>query len=921
MQARFSLQRFAAPGTSARNGLVTTACLGAAALVCAVVLAGWSAGISRFTGYGGSYMVMQPLTAIAHLCIAAALYASMRARHGVAIVLLIFSLMIATSALLQNALILDFGIDRILFPDRLATLGRSRAGRPGTIPAITILLLSLTTFLSMRRGRRANRAAVLFGSLTIGITLISAAAFPLEAAAPESGELNVLMSIPTGLATILNAIAAMMWRHDRAWPGLFSVAQDEKRSFRMAYLLCVLAPATFALIELWCFRNAGLKPATLEIIRAVAQSLVSVTILFWAWSWITRASGVRDNLTRALDSAPIAIVTLTGEILRWSKGCERLYQWTAEEAVGHNKHELLHASSHCPPDEQMEFEREIVEYRRDGSMLDILEQARLVQEDPNAAPVLVLSMTDITARKKAEEALRASDARLALAVEVHEIGIFEWDMDSDRTTLSSDAERLLGLPLDGVSGGMADLISLIQQQFHVEFFPELTLVLKDQLPRVSFLFRAISPYDPPYRVEGSARCFYSKDGNLSRLIGVLFDASEHERRAAEMEARESELRAILETVPEALVTIDTEGRILSFSTTAEKLFGYGTFDVIGRDVGMLMPESFRAEYRRVLDHYRKTGENHAIGLRRWTGLRRDGSEIPIEFTVGEADVRPARILTLFVRDLSEQIASQMRLSELREELLHVSRLSAMGEMAAGLAHELNQPLATMINFLGAAERMLANENVDKGEVTELLRRATGQSMHAGEIIRRVRTFASRGEVEFGPQQASELIADSIDLALTSMERKTIDIAIDIDPAHDRILADRVQIQQVLVNMIQNATEAMRDADTHDPQIRFTTRDAEGGMIEIAVQDNGPGIPADILNRHHEHFVSTKAHGMGIGLSICRRIIEAHRGHLSTGNSPEAGAIIRFTIPAFPAVDRPAADRPVHDGPAEDGGAS
>ncbi|MBB5685242.1 PAS domain-containing sensor histidine kinase [Sphingobium boeckii] len=704
----------------------------------------------------------------------------------------------------------------------------------------TILLLALVTGLLMIRDRQATRMARIVAGVTIGIAAWSISAFPSRYAAPA--EFQLFIPAGAGLITGLIAMAAIVWSQSKAWPGRFS-----------------------------------------------------------------RSLATRTRLIGALDSATIAITDPDGRILHWSRGCEQLYQWSAADAVGRIKHELLRSSagpSATPIAVKGECEREITEHKQDGSPVEILEQSRPIQGATKAEGIIVLTMTDITARKQIEQALRESDARLALAVEAHEIGIFEWTIGSDLVSYSTQAQRLLGFPPDTASLDTERAEKLILSSFHREFIPPLDVARENRISRVKFQLRTIAPVAMPQVIEGSTHCFYTDDGLISRMLGVLLDTSEHEHRATMLEIRESALKAILKTVPEALITIDITGKVGSFNANAEKLFGHPAQDVIGRDVAMLMPRKFRRIYHRFIDRYLETGEYPPVGPGNyWIALHRDGKEIPVKLSVGKAQSGPDSILTLFVSDLTDQIADQTRLAKLRDELLHVSRLSAMGEMAAGLAHELNQPLAAMSNFVGAADLILANDRFDKSRVTELLRLTASQAMRAGEIIQRVRTFASKGEVEFQAQRLDEIIADSIDLALTSAERKIIDIKTEIDPRHAFIFADRVQIQQVLVNMTRNAIEAMTDAKTYHPQIHFVTRGTEDNMVEIAVNDNGPGIPLDVLNRHHEHFVSSKAHGMGIGLSICRRIVEAHRGRLSTENLPGVGAVVRFTVPAFGDIER------------------
>jgi two-component system sensor kinase FixL len=891
--------------TGAGHRLGALVFLSSAALLCIIVFAGWILDQPRLSGLGSGIMVMQPLTVLAHGCIAIGLFTATRRRFHLAALVLTIPLGIAIMSLLEHGFAIDLSIDRLMFRAAVMREMRAHPGRTGLMPAVMILFLTIAILLSLTTNLLANKISVVLCCLTIAIAMMSSAAFPLGllAHSGQGGVPELYMPFSVGLIAMLNAFGAMVWRGDRVWPGASSLSVAERWRFRTMFALCQCAPILFALIELWLSRHAHLHSQSLQILHAMAQSAISMVILLWAWTKISSNVAKQERLIWALNATSVIITTPTGEIVYWSDGCERLYQWTAKEAVGRTKHDLLRSSAEYPVSMSGLaglVEREIVEHKRDGTPINILEHIRLIDAEAARSAVVVLSMTDITERKKAQEALRASDARLKLAVEAHGIGIFEWVAKTDMVTLSAEAQRLLGIAVSAFAGNATEVERLVSARFSRQFSPELEVVVANSLPRVGLFLRSILPTGRPRRIDGSARLFYADDGSCNRMLGILFDGSEHERHAAELEERESRLRAILDTVPEALVTIDTDGTIRFFSATAETLFGYSAAEAVGRNIIMLVPEHLRVEYRQRLENYvDHVPLDPAESNRRMSFLHRDGSEIMVQLAVGEAVAGNDRILTIFIRDLREQIASEARLAELREELLHVSRLSAMGEMAAGLAHELNQPLAAMSNFLGAASMLLANQDGGTSRVTELLKLAARQAMRAGEIITRVRTFVSKGDVEFAQQKVDELITDSIDLALTSVERKDLEIEINIDTAHDRIFADRVQIQQVIVNMITNAIEAIRDARSPRPKIIFTARGTKDGMVEISLQDSGPGIPADILNRNHEHFVSTKTYGMGIGLSICRRIVEAHHGQMSTGNHPGGGAIVRFTIPAYP----------------------
>ncbi len=359
------------------------------------------------------------------------------------------------------------------------------------------------------------------------------------------------------------------------------------------------------------------------------------------------------------------------------------------------------------------------------------------------------------------------------------------------------------------------------------------------------------------------------------------------------------LRSVLDTVPDAVVVIDPRGIMTSFSPAAERLFGWNAPEVIGRNVSMLMPEPHQTAHDAYLERYERTGDKRVIGIGRIvTGLRRDGTTFPMELAVGETK-GPTRAYTGFIRDLTERHATESRLQELQGELVHVSRLTAMGEMATTLAHELNQPLSAIANLLTGSRRLMdRGRPEDQAKVRDAIDRASDQALRAGDVIHRMREFVRRGATERDVESLSELVDDARALALIGVREGQAEVSIALDPACDAVFADRVQIQQVLVNLIRNAVEAMDGRPVR--RLSVTSRRQEDGVVEVAVADTGSGVDDAFRARLFEPFMTTKAEGMGVGLSISRSIIEAHGGRIWADANPGGGTIFRFTLPPAPA---------------------
>ena len=360
---------------------------------------------------------------------------------------------------------------------------------------------------------------------------------------------------------------------------------------------------------------------------------------------------------------------------------------------------------------------------------------------------------------------------------------------------------------------------------------------------------------------------------------------------------EAHLRSILATVPDAMVVIDEEGTILSFSAAAERMFGYIEADVVEQNVKILMPSPDRERHDQYLINYLTTGKRKIIGVGRvTTALHRDGNTFPIELSVGEAWLGERRIFTGFIRDLTERQQTLHRLQDLQSELAHVGRVSEMGTLASSLAHELNQPLTAVASYCESARELLDNEPDSDAldMVKEALDEAAQQAIRAGQIVRRLRDFMSTGETDRQIESLQRLINEANALALVGSREHGIDVQVELDPAADRVLVDRIQIQQVLVNLIRNAIDAMMDSQTRNLTLR-TAREGQG-FVEVMIEDTGSGISAKIAEQLFQPFVTSKQNGMGIGLSICRTIIEAHGGRIWFEPGGDGGTAFHFTVP-------------------------
>jgi two-component system sensor kinase FixL len=312
-----------------------------------------------------------------------------------------------------------------------------------------------------------------------------------------------------------------------------------------------------------------------------------------------------------------------------------------------------------------------------------------------------------------------------------------------------------------------------------------------------------------------------------------------------------------------------------------------------------MPSPYREQHDGYLDRYLRTGERRIIGVGRVVvGQRQNGSTFPMELSVGEVNQGGRQLFTGFVRDLTERQQTRTRLQELQDEVLHVSRLRSMGEMAAALAHELNQPLTASANYVSAALRLIDAPQPDLAQIRRALTLASGQTLRSGEIIRRLRAFVERGETARRTEQLDALMEEASALALVGVGNRAVTLKYTRDPNLPPVNADRVQVQQVLLNLLRNAVEAMETSPVRELTLGTAVWDS---MVAVSVADTGSGIPPSIEAQLFQPFVTTKREGMGIGLSVCRAIVEAHGGRLWVEPNPGGGSVFRFTLPVAEAT--------------------
>jgi len=372
-------------------------------------------------------------------------------------------------------------------------------------------------------------------------------------------------------------------------------------------------------------------------------------------------------------------------------------------------------------------------------------------------------------------------------------------------------------------------------------------------------------------------------------------ANPEERNAAmtstgEHAADAARLAAIVESSDDAILAKDLNGVILSWNRAAERLFGYTASEVLGLPVTVIFPPD-RVEEEAVILGRIRSGERvaHYETARR----RMDGRIIDVSVTISpirDASGNIAGASTIF-RDLTGRNIRDQRILELQTELAHVQRLNELGQVVSTLVHEINQPLTAISNYVNACRRLVTTGDQDR--MRAVLERIADQTNRTREIVKRIRDFVKKRDVQMRAEDLSQVIEEAIGLTRASVRDRGLTLAVDTDPPGVQVEIDKVQVQQVLFNLLRNAIEAMQDQPKRE--LMVATSVVQSGMVEISVADTGPGLVAEVRTKLFQPFVTTKANGMGVGLSVCRAIVESHRGRMWADDNPGGGTVFRFTV--------------------------
>ena len=539
------------------------------------------------------------------------------------------------------------------------------------------------------------------------------------------------------------------------------------------------------------------------------------------------------------------------------------------------------------------FEAEARLRRADGEYRLMLLRKVPLRDEAGSIVKWYGSATDIEERKRAEQELRQAEEHIRAILEYSPNWIFLKDTEGRYLLVNREIERVFGISQEQIKGKTdseifppeqaaeyrANDLKVLRAGLTMEY--EETALLEDGL------HTSIVHKFP----------LFDTHGNIYATGGVSTDITERKRAEEARRYSEEQYRTVVETATDAVVSIDEDSKILFVNPATTKIFGYDTSELIGRPLMMLMPESLSKLHEAGFRRYLATGERHL----NWQGaeltaLRKNGQEFPVEVSFGEMISNGHKVFTGFIRDISEKKRAEEALQEAQDKLAHVTRTQAMGELAAAIAHEVNQPLTAIVTNANFSLRQLKGSTANLDELRTAITEIVNDATRASAVISRIRGLLVKGSPRRTELDINEIIQEVITLLRNELTRNRVSLRADLAANLPRVSGDPVQLQQVLINLIVNAIEAMR-ASTERPRklLIRSARNADGILVQV--QDSGPGIKPELVDGIFEPFFTTKAEGIGMGLAISRSIIESHGGHLSLVPVSQ-GALLQFTLPVI-----------------------
>jgi two-component system, LuxR family, sensor kinase FixL len=488
-----------------------------------------------------------------------------------------------------------------------------------------------------------------------------------------------------------------------------------------------------------------------------------------------------------------------------------------------------------------------------------------------------------------QAALRKTERDMEIAVNAVDLALWTWDIARNEVWLSPKARAVFGFsPSEKLN------TERIRGVIHPEDRELLRNAVKNSLQTGAenpIEYRVMLPSGEIRWLVRRSRTEFDRSGKPVSMHGILFDITE--RKFAE-----ERFRLVVETAPTAMIMVNKEGRITLVNKRVETLFGYERDELLGHPIEMLVPERFRSQHVGDRHGYLCDPQARPMGAgRELFGRRKDGSEVPIEIGLNPIHTSKGLLVLASIVDISERKLAELERARQRHDLAHLARVTTLGELSSSLAHELTHPITAILSNAQAAQRFLDAEDVDLNEVREILNDIVTEDQRAGEVIHRLRQLLRKGEPpkHCDDVDLNEVIGDVLKLTRSDLINQNVTVDTDLAQNLPPVTGDQVQLQQVVLNLVMNGCEAMADCDSSERQLLIASK-SENGAVGVSVTDRGGGIHEKKLEQVFERFFTTKKEGMGLGLSICRTIIDAHQGKIWATNNGGCGATFHFSLP-------------------------
>jgi len=531
---------------------------------------------------------------------------------------------------------------------------------------------------------------------------------------------------------------------------------------------------------------------------------------------------------------------------------------------------------------------------QDGTYRWHLNQAVVLRDAEGKVLKFIGTTTDIDDQKRAQEELRASETNLreilngipGFVCTLNPAGQIDL---ANRPLLDFFGMTVEELNSWGTNGAIhSDDLPRVIAEFTHSMTTGIPIDTEARYRRADGVYRWSQLQIVPVR---------DTEGKITVWYGLLTDIEDRKRAEDELRRSEARHRIVVETASDAVVSIDEGGTIILANPATKRIFGHNPEELIGKPLTVLMPGAMRGLHETGFKRYLETGARHL----NWQGtevtaLRANGEEFPAEVSFGEMTLDQRKIFTGFIRDISGKKRAEEELRNSQAELARMMRVMTIGQLTASIAHEVNQPLSGIVMNASTCLRMLSGDQPNIEGARETARRTIRDGNRASEIVTRLRTLFKRKEVAAESIDLNDAALEVIALSLSELQRDRILVRHDLAENLPAVKGDRIQLQQVILNLMRNALDAMRDVDDRPRELLIKTESDDSKNVKLTMQDTGIGFAPDAANRLFDSFYTTKDGGMGVGLSVSRSIIEAHRGRIWASANEGPGSSFAFSIP-------------------------